>query len=105
MMTSLDLVGLAPFALLGLDERRRVSAANPEAQAMLGQSERAMYRKPLSEILFHDSPVFALMDKALSLKGDVTAHGVLRQRVPACTEPACSICGFDLCRMVVLLSP
>ncbi len=76
MMTSLDLVGLAPFALLGLDERRRVSAANPEAQSMLGQSERAMYRKPLSEILFHDSPIFALMDKALSLKGDVTAHGV-----------------------------
>ena len=31
MMTSLDLIGLAPFALLGLDERRRISAANPEA--------------------------------------------------------------------------
>ena len=76
MMTTLDLVGLAPFALLGLDERRRVSAANPEAQSLLGQSERAMHRKPLSEILFHDSPIFALMDKAISLKGDVTAHGV-----------------------------
>ncbi|MEC7289629.1 MAG: ATP-binding protein [Pseudomonadota bacterium] len=76
MMTTLDLVGLAPFALLGLDERRRVSAANPEAQSMLGHSERAMYRKPLSEILFHDSPVFALMDKAVALKGDVTAHSI-----------------------------
>jgi two-component system nitrogen regulation sensor histidine kinase GlnL len=76
MMTSLDLVGLAPFALLGLDDRRRVSAANPEAQAFLGHSERAMYRKPLSEILFHDSPVFGLIDKALELRGDVTAHGI-----------------------------
>ncbi|MEL7540505.1 MAG: ATP-binding protein [Pseudomonadota bacterium] len=76
MMTSLDLIGLAPFALLGLDERRRISAANPEAQSFLGHSERAMYRKPLSEILFHDSPVFGLIDKALSLQGDVTAHSV-----------------------------
>lgn len=76
MMTALDLVGLAPFALLGLDGRKRVIAANPEAQSVLGHSERAMYRKPLSEILFHDSPVFGLIDKALSLSGDVTAPGI-----------------------------
>ncbi|MCR9269800.1 MAG: two-component system sensor histidine kinase NtrB [Henriciella sp.] len=76
MMTALDLVGLAPFALLGLDERRRVTAANPEAQAFLGHSERAMYRKPLSEILFHDSPVFDLIDKAMALQGDVSAHAI-----------------------------
>ena len=76
MMTTLDLVGLAPFALLGLDERRRVNAANPEAQSLLGQSDRAMQQKPLSEILFHDSPLFALLDKTTSLKGDVTAHSV-----------------------------
>lgn len=76
MMTALDLVGLAPFALLGLDERRRVNAANPEAQAFLGHSERAMYRKPLSEILFHDSPIFDLIDKAQALNGDVSAHGI-----------------------------
>jgi len=36
MMTALDLVGLSPFALLAVDERRRVNAANPEAQAFLG---------------------------------------------------------------------
>jgi len=76
MMTALDLVGLAPFALLGLDERRRVTAANPEAQSFLGHSERAMFRKPLSEILFHDSPVFGLIDKAMELQGDVTAHSI-----------------------------
>lgn len=75
-MSTLDLVGLAPFALLGLDERCRVIAANPEAQSFLGHSERAMYRKPLSEILFHDSPVFGLIDKANSLQGIVSAHSV-----------------------------
>lgn len=76
MMETLDLAGLAPFALLGLDERRRVRAANPEAQSILGHSERAMHRKPLSEVLFHDSPVFGLIDKAMDLKSDVSAHGV-----------------------------
>ncbi|MEO1305299.1 MAG: ATP-binding protein [Pseudomonadota bacterium] len=76
MMTALDLIGLAPFALLGLDERRRVTAANPEAQSFLGHSERAMYRKPLSEILFHDSPVFGLIDKAIALQGDVSAPAI-----------------------------
>ena len=75
-MTALDLIGLAPFALLGLDERLRVTAANPEAQSFLGHSERAMYRKPLSEILFHDSPVFGLIDKAIALQGDVSAPAI-----------------------------
>ena len=76
MMSALDLIGLAPFAVLGLDERRRVTAANPEAQSFLGHSERAMYRKPLSEILFHDSPVFGLIDKAMALQGDVSAPAI-----------------------------
>ena len=76
MMSALDLIGLAPFALLGLDERRRVTAANPEAQSFLGHSERAMFRKPLSEILFHDSPVFGLIDKAMALQGDVSAPAI-----------------------------
>lgn len=76
MMDVIDLAGLAPFALISLDERRRVVAANPEAQSVLGHSERAMFRKPLSEVLFHDSPIFELIDRSLELKGDVTAHGV-----------------------------
>jgi two-component system nitrogen regulation sensor histidine kinase GlnL len=76
MMDTLDLAGLAPFALLQLDERRRVRRANPEAQTILGHSERAMARKPLSEVLFHDSPVFELIDRVNDLKGDITAHGI-----------------------------
>jgi len=77
MMTTLDLSGLAPFGLIGLDEKRRVSAANPEAQSLLGHSERSMRLKPLSEFIYHDSPIFGLIDKALALRGDVTAHGVV----------------------------
>lgn len=76
MKTLIDLASLAPFALLQIDNTRRVVAANPEAQSMLGHSERSMRRRPLSEIVFHDSPFFELIDKAHELAGDVTAHGV-----------------------------
>lgn len=76
MRTVVDLAGLAPFALMQVDERRRVRGANPEAQTILGQSERTMLRKPLSEVVFHDSVLFDLIDRCLKLDGDVTAHGV-----------------------------
>ena len=76
MNAVIDLAELAPFALLQIDERRRVVGANPEAQTMLGHSERVMLRKPLSEVVFHDSPLFNLIDRCLSLDGDVTAHAV-----------------------------
>ena len=76
MKTLVDLASLAPFALLQLDASRRVVAANPEAQSMLGHSERSMRRRPLSEIVFHDSPFFELIDRTHELAGDVTAHGV-----------------------------
>ena len=76
MSAHTDLAGLAPFALLQIDPRRRVIAANPEAQSVLGHSQRAMMDRPLSEVVFHDSPLFDLIDRALALAGDVTAHGV-----------------------------
>ncbi len=76
MKAEVDLAGLAPYGLLQIDERRQVVAVNPEAQVMLGHSERAMLQRPLSEIVFHDSPLFGLIDRAIKLDCDVTAHGV-----------------------------
>lgn len=65
-----------PIALLALDNRRHISAANMEAEALLGLSRRAMTGKALSEVLYFDTPIFELIDKAESLSGDMTAHGV-----------------------------
>ncbi len=75
-MPVIDLAGLAPFALLQIDPRRRIVAVNPEMQSMLGHSERLMLNRPLSEVVFHDSPLFELIDHAMGLEGDVSARAV-----------------------------
>ncbi len=76
MITAEDLAGLAPFGLLQLDARRRIVAANPECQSVLGFSERLMLKRPLSEILFFDSPVFDLIDRAVEKRYDMMAHSI-----------------------------
>ena len=76
MMLALNLSDLAPFALLQLDERRRIEAANTEAQIALGHSEAILRGKALSEFVFHDSPLFELLDRGYAQEGDVSAHGV-----------------------------
>lgn len=76
MTTLVQLADLAPFGLLQIDHRRRIIAANPAAQVIFGHSERAMLRRPLSEVVFYDSPIFDLIDRALALEGDLTAHAV-----------------------------
>ncbi|GGB59440.1 MULTISPECIES: two-component system sensor histidine kinase NtrB [Henriciella] len=76
MMATLNLSDLAPFALLQLDARRRIEAANTEAQMVLGHSESTLRGKALSEFVFHDSPLFELLDRVYDQEGDVSAHGV-----------------------------
>lgn len=76
MSDVIDLADLAPFGLLHLDRRRRVTAANQMAQSVLRQSERAMVRKPLSEVLFYDSPIFELIDKALAQNRTISATNI-----------------------------
>lgn len=71
-----QLADAVPVALVALDARRRIVAANAEAEALLGQSRRALSGRALSEIVFHDTPIFELIDKAETLHGDMTAHGV-----------------------------
>lgn len=65
-----------PIALLSLDERRIVRAANVETEIILGSSRHSLVGRALSEIIFYDSPLFELIDKAESMSGDMTAHGV-----------------------------
>ncbi len=72
----IQLADLAPFGLMQLDHRRRIVAVNPAAQSIFRHSERSMQRRPLSEVVFHDSPIFDLIDRSMSLEGDLTAHGV-----------------------------
>ncbi|MEL6473111.1 MAG: ATP-binding protein [Pseudomonadota bacterium] len=70
------LADLAPVALLALDSRRRIRAANTEAETQLGLSRRSLSGKALSEIIYHDTPLFELIDKAESMAGSMYAHGV-----------------------------
>ncbi len=67
---------LAPLALLVLTDRRAIAAANAEAEEMFARSRRTLCSLALSEIVFHDSPLFELLDKAESLDGQLSAPAV-----------------------------
>ena len=53
---------LSPIALLLVDQRRKVVEVNAAAESLLQSSRRGLRGKPLSEIVYHDSPVFELLD-------------------------------------------
>ncbi|WP_084396131.1 two-component system sensor histidine kinase NtrB [Henriciella aquimarina] len=76
MNLTLNLSDLAPLALLQIDNRRRIDAANTEAQMLLGHSESALRGRSLSEFVYHDSPLFELLDRVFGQEGDVSAHNV-----------------------------
>jgi len=68
-----DLGEMAPIALLRIDARRRISRVNAAAEALLQASRRALVDRPLSEIIFHDSPLFELIDRAAREPAEITA--------------------------------
>lgn len=76
MNLAINLSEVAPLALLQLDDRRRVDAANTEAQVLLGHSETVLRGRALSEFIYHDSPLFDLLDRVFAQEGDVSAHGI-----------------------------
>ncbi len=79
MPTQIDasrLGDLAPVALIHLDARRRILDANSSAEVLLKQSRRTLAGRPLSEIVFHDSPLFELFDRATEQAGVVVAPGL-----------------------------
>lgn len=58
------LADLSPVALLHIDPRRRIANVNPAAEDMFKLSRRALVGRPLSEVIYHDSPLFELIDRA-----------------------------------------
>ena len=74
-MSAPRLGDLSPIALLLIDSRRKVVEVNAAAESLLQLSRRGLRSKPLSEIVYHDSPVFELLDRAHRTVGDITAPG------------------------------
>jgi two-component system nitrogen regulation sensor histidine kinase GlnL len=68
---------LVPFAILQIDERRCILTANTEGQMLLGHSLNTLKGCSLSEFVYHDSPLFELLDRVSGEEGDVSAHGVV----------------------------
>ena len=77
MIDRTKLSDLVPFSILQIDERRKIVAANTEAQMLLGHSLKSLKGHNLSEFVYHDSPLFELLDRASGQDGDVSAHGVV----------------------------
>ena len=69
------LADMAPIALLQIDNRRRIANINPAAEALLKLSRRALVGRPLSEVIFHDSLLFELIDRAERDPAEITAPG------------------------------
>lgn len=70
---STNLSEVAPVALLHIDARRRIRDVNAAAETLLQQSRRALADRPLSDVVFHDSPLFELIDRAARDPADITA--------------------------------
>ena len=68
-----NLAEIAPIALLHIDARRRICNVNAAAESLLQASRRALVDRPLSEIIFHDSPLFELIDRAAREPAEITA--------------------------------
>ncbi len=66
----------APVALLYLDARRRIIDVNPATENLLNTSRRNLLERPLSDIIFHDSPLYELFDRAQQEPGDIFAPGI-----------------------------
>lgn len=64
---------LSPIALMTIDRRRNVLDLNPAAEALFKMSHRAIVDRPLSEVVYHDNPLFELIDRATRQAGDITA--------------------------------
>lgn len=66
---------LSPIALVLIDPRRNILDANPAAESMFQISRRSLLNKALSEVVYHDNPLFELIDRVQRQSGDIVAPG------------------------------
>lgn len=64
---------LSPVALVHVDKRRRIVGANAATEVLLKVSKRTLVGSPLSEVIYHDSPLFELLDRSARQAGDILA--------------------------------
>jgi len=64
---------LAPVGLLRIDARRKITETNLVVETTLSRSRRSLQGKPLSEVIYHDSPLFELIDRAGRVVGVISA--------------------------------
>ncbi len=67
------LADLAPIAILHLDVRRRVVNVNSAAEVLLKASRRALIDRPLTDVVYHDSLLFDLIDRAAQEPAEILA--------------------------------
>ena len=75
LLDARSLADLSPIALLVIDDRRRIVDGNPEAETLFQLSRRALTGKPLSELIYHDSLIWELLDRAQRQVGDIAHRG------------------------------
>jgi two-component system nitrogen regulation sensor histidine kinase GlnL len=75
LLDARSLADLSPIALLVIDDRRRIVDGNPEAETLFQLSRRSLTGKPLSELIYHDSLIWELLDRAQRQVGDIASPG------------------------------
>ena len=75
MAVSIDIDGV-PIGFLSLDDQQRVSAANTEAENIIGISRQAMSGRKLSELFYYDCLIFDLLERSRGLGGELSAADV-----------------------------
>lgn len=89
MQGSIDIDAI-PIGLLSLDQQQKISAANTEAEGIIGLSRLAMTGRSLTELFYFDCPIFDLLERSRHLKGELTGADI-ELRGPAITNQRRSI--------------
>ncbi len=82
---------LAPMALITLSRKRAIEAMNLGAEKLMGLSRNTARGRRLSQLIYHDNPLFDLLDTAEETSRQVVSDG-LRIKGPALDQEIVHIC-------------